>query len=108
MLGEVRAAALLSTCPPPPVSFLVSVGDAKSFAALFLRFLGWVGGWVRVGWVEVGSVNCRVRVGWVEMGSVNCPVRGGWVDGSSLGVGLVQYQGRILERILLSKLEYLL
>ena len=51
-------------------------------------------------------------VGWVDVGLVNGWEMVGWVDGSLMGigggVGLVQYQGRILERILLSKLEYLL
>ena len=42
---------------------------------------------MRVGWVEVGLVNCRVGVGWVEVGLVNGWEMVGWVDGSSVGIG---------------------
>ena len=41
---------------------------------------------MRVGWVEVGLVNCRVGVGWVEVGLVNGWEMAGWVDGSSVGI----------------------
>ena len=49
---------------------------------------------MRVGWVEVGLVKCRVgvevgsvncRVGWVELGLVNCRVGVGWVEVGGVG-----------------------